>query len=308
MAPKTLAALYPERLSSIVAWPVFILLKLFYPLVWLINTIANGLLRLLRVRVGHRTIEPLNREELRSIVYEATGKMASQYQSMLLGILDLNKVTVNDVMIPRHEIAGIDLAEDWSTVQQQIATHPYEWLPVYRENINQVLGILHLRELTQVALTQSFNQEKLLTLLHEPYFIPEGAPLNIQLSNFQRQRKRIALVVDEYGDVQGLLTLKDILEEIVGEFTMNADVNNKMVHPRPDGSYLVDGTVTLRELKRLTGCQLPTEGPRTLSGLLIEYLEALPRAGTCVMIAGYPIEIMRVEENRIKVARIFPRK
>lgn len=308
VAPKTLAALYPERLSSLVAWPVFLLLKLFYPLVWLINTISNGLLRLLRFEVGQLKAEPLNREELRSLVYDATGKMANQYQSMLLAILDLNKVTVDEVMIPRHEIIGLDLTEDWSIIQQKIATYSYEWLPVYRENINQVVGILHVRELTQTALMQPLNLENLLKLLHEPYFIPEGALLNIQLSHFQKKRKRLALVVDEYGDVQGLLTLKDILEEIVGEFTIDADTPNKMIHPRPDGSYLVEGTVTLRELNRFTQSQLPTDGPRTLSGLLIEFLESIPRAGTCVMIAGYPIEIMKVEENRVKVARLFPRR
>lgn len=308
VAPKTVAALYPERLSAIAAWPIFILLKLFYPLVWLINFIANGLLRLFRVKVGQLTSEPLSREELRSIVFEATGKLTREYQTMLLGILDLNKVTVNDVMIPRHEIVGIDLAEEWPAVEQQLIRYQHEWLPVYRENINQIVGVLHLRELTQAVMTQPLNQGALLALLHEPYFIPEGAPLNIQLSNFQLQRKRIAFVVDEYGDIQGLLTLKDILEEIVGEFTLNAEVNTKLIHPRSDGSYLVDGSITIRELNRAGVCELPIEGPRTLSGLIIEYLEAIPRAGTCVMIANYPIEIMRVEENRVKAARIFPRR
>lgn len=305
VAPKTVAALYPENLAYIVAWPVYILLKLFYPLVWFINTISNGILRLLGVKVGLLSSEPLGREELRSIVYEATGKMARQYQHMLLGILDLNKITVADVMIPQHEIVGIDLAEDWGAVVQQIVTNQFDWLPVYRESINKVVGILHVRDIAKTILSKSFNQESLIRMLSESYFIPESTPLNVQLAHFQQQRKRIAFVVDEYGDILGLVTLKDILEEIVGEFTSSVDINVKMIHKRSDGSYLADGTVTIRELNRATHWQLPIDGPRTLSGLIIEYLEAIPRAGTCVKIADHPIEIMRVEENRIIVARIY---
>lgn len=307
VAPKTVAALYPENLSRWVAWPVYILLNLFYPLVWLINTISNGLLRLAGVKVGLLVSEPISREELRSIVYESTGKMARQYQQMLLAILDLNKITVDDVMIPRHDIAGIDLAEDWNTVQQKIMMSQHDWLPIYRDNINKVIGILHLRDITKATLIQSFNQDVLVKMLSEPYFVPEGTPLNIQLTHFQQQRKRIALVVDEYGDILGLLTLKDILEEIVGEFTSSVNLDTKMIHRRSDGSYLADGMVTIRELNRVTQWHLPVNGPKTLSGLIIEYLEVIPRAGTCVKIAGYPIEIMRVEENRVKTARIFLR-
>ncbi|HLB58155.1 MAG TPA: CNNM domain-containing protein, partial [Gammaproteobacteria bacterium] len=199
VAPKTLAALYPEKVSKLVVWPVFVLLKLFYPLVWLINAFANSLLRLLRVNVSNQIVEPLSREELRSIVFETTGKTTRQYQSMLLGILDLNKVTVDDVMIPRHEIAGIDVEQSWNLIQKQLIDHPHDWLPVYRNDINQVIGVLHLRELTQLTLTQTLEKEKMIQLLEEPYFIPEGTPLNIQLGNFQRQHKRSAFVVDEYG-------------------------------------------------------------------------------------------------------------
>ena len=307
VAPKTLAALYPEKIAKGVAWPVFVLLKLFYPLVWLINAFANSLLRLLRVNVSSQTVEPLSREELRSIVFETTGKTTRQYQSMLLGILDLNKVTVDDVMIPRHEIAGIDVEQSWDLIQRQLIDHPHDWLPVYRSDINQVIGVLHLRELMQLTLTQTLDKEKIIQLLEEPYFIPEGTPLNIQLGNFQRQHKRSAFVVDEYGEILGLLTLKDILEEIVGEFTSNVDVSTKMIHSQVDGSYLVDGVVTLRELNRVTAWKFPTRGPRTLSGLIIEYLEAIPHAGTCLRLSGYPIEIIQMHENRVKIARVFPK-
>ena len=308
VAPKTVAALYPEKVSKIVAWPVTILLKLFYPLVWFINTIANGLLRVLGIRVGDLRVDPLSREELRSIVYETAGRISHEYQDMLLGILDLNKVIVDEVMIPRHEIIGIDIEQEWGEIQKLIAASQYDWLPVYREHINQVVGVLHLRDFMQRAVMQQpLDKENLLKTLQEPYFVPIGTPLNIQLLNFQRQRKRIALIVDEYGEIQGLVSLEDILEEIVGEFTTNVATAHKVIQSQTDGSYLVDGAITVRELNRITQWRLPTQGARTLNGLIIDYLEAMPHAGTCLRIADYPIEIVHVKENRVKVARVFPR-
>lgn len=307
VAPKTLAALYPDSVSRIVAFPISVLLRLFYPLVWLVNTLANGFLRLMRIKFPSHLVEPLSRDELRSVVYEATGKVPHQYQTMLLGILDLNKVTVDDVMIPRHEISGIDLNQKWERIQQEIAQSKYEWMPIYKENINQVVGVLHVRELMNIILTADLNQQVLLKMLHESYFIPEGTLLNIQLQNFQNNNQRMALVVDEYGEIKGLLTLKDILEEIVGEFTSSVNVANKAILVQSDGSYLVDGAVTIRELNRVTHWHFPVRGPRTLNGLIVEYLEAIPRVGTCLRIAEYPIEIVDVKENRVKTARVFPR-
>ncbi len=304
VAPKTIAALYPERVAKIVAWPVFILLKLCYPLVWFINTISNGLLRLLRINVAGHVVEPLNREELRSIVYEGTGKVLP-YQRMLLGILDLNKVTVDDVMIPRHKIIGIDLEDKWEHIMRLIAKSQHDWLPIYRENINQIIGVLHVREVLNLALSHTLNQETLIRLLHEPYFVPKGALLNMQLQNFQRQRQRMALIVDEYGEIQGLITLKNILEEIVGEFTLNVTENTKMIHLQSDGSYLVDGAVTIRELNRVTHCQFTTEGPRTLNGLIVDILEMIPRVGVCVRVEDYGIEILDVKNNHVKMAHLF---
>lgn len=307
VAPKTLAALYPDKVAKMVAWPINFLLKVFYPLVWLVNTVANGLLRLLRVKFSSHIVEPLSREELRNVVYEATGKVPHQYQSMLLGILDLNKVTVDDVMIPRHEIFGIDLDAKWEKVSEVIAKSKHEWMPVYRENINQVVGILHVRELMHVTLTSTLTQQVLMKMLHEPYFIPEGTLLNIQLHNFQQHHQRLALIVDEYGEIQGLLTLKDILEEIVGEFTSSVNMASKSIQLQPDGSYLIDGAVTIRELVRVTHWQFPLRGPRTLNGLIVEHLESIPKVGTCLRIADYPIEIVDVKENRVKMARVFPK-
>lgn len=307
VAPKTIAALYPEKVSRIVAWPVYIFLKIFYPLVWLVNGISNAVLKLLGFKLASKSTEPLSRDELRSVVYETAGRISHPYQDMLLGILDLNKVAVEDVMIPRHDIVGIDIEDPWDNIQKQIGTSQFDWIPVYRENINQVLGILHLRDVTHlITAHEKLDKETLVKHLQEAYFIPEGTPLNIQLLNFQQLRKRLALVVDEYGEIQGLLTLADIFEEIVGEFTTNVVGVNK-AQRQADGSYLVDGSLTVREFNRLSQWELPTGDARTLNGLIVDYLEAIPHAGTSVKINDYPIEILQVKENRVKTARIFPR-
>jgi Mg2+/Co2+ transporter CorB len=306
VAPKTVAALYSEKVARVVAYPVLILLKLFYPLVWFINTLSNGLLHLLHVKVSGQIAEPLSREELRSAVFEGTGKVPHQYQRMLLGILDLNKVTVDDVMIPRHEIIGIDLEHSWETIQKQIAQSNHDWLPVYRENINKIAGVLHVRDLLQRGLDKQLNKDQLLKAISEPYFVPEGTLLNIQLHHFQNTNKRMAVIVDEYGEIKGLLTLKDILEEVLGEFTSSVNTASKMIRKQSDGSFLANGAITVRELNRVTQHHLPIGGPRTLSGLIIEYLESIPHVGTCVLIGGYPIEILEVKDNRVKLARIFP--
>lgn len=307
VAPKTLAALYPEQVTKAVVFPVYVLLTLFYPLVAAINLVANSLLRLMHIKVGSRQFEPLSREELRSVVYDTSRKMSRQYQNMLLGILDLNKMRVEEVMIPRHEIYGIDVDQPWEIIQKVLANSPHVRLPVFREDINQILGVFHLREvMASYTSTKVFDKDFLLKKLKEPYFVPEGTPLNTQLMNFQQLKRRLAFVVDEYGEVLGLLTLEDILEEIVGEFTTNA-VSTNRVEAQADGSYLVDGAVTIRELNRVTQWHFPTSGARTLNGLIVEYLESLPHAGTCVRIAGYPIEIIQVKENRVDVAQIFPK-
>ncbi|MES2218816.1 MAG: HlyC/CorC family transporter [Pseudomonadota bacterium] len=308
IAPKTFAALYPDKVSRFVAFPVYIALTIFFPLVWFINTITNGLLRAFHINVrGHAPLEQLSREELRSVVFDTAGKMSRHYQTMLLGILDLNKVTVDDVMIPRHYITGIDVEQPWDDVKQQLSRSPHAWMPIYREHINDVVGILHVRELTgKLLLGGAITRENLMKLAKEPYFVPVGTPLNIQLLNFQQLRKRLALVVDEYGEVMGLVTLEDILEEIVGEFTTNV-ISTAKINLQPDGSYLVDGSIMLRELNRVTKWKFPTNGPRSLNGLIVEYLEALPKAGVCMLINDHPLEIVQVKENSVKQARIFPK-
>jgi Mg2+/Co2+ transporter CorB len=209
-------------------------------------------------------------------------------------------------MIRPAKYRGVDIDQPWDIIQKQLSVSSHDWLPVYRDNMNQLLGLFQLRQLAVSLIGgKVLDKELMLKRLIEPYFVPEGTPLQTQLLHFQRMRKRIAFVVDEYGEIRGLLTLEDILEEIVGEFTTNVASTNK-IEPQDDDSYLVDGAVTIRELNRVTKMEFPLRGPRTLNGVIIEYLEALPQAGTCVKIAGYPIEIIQVKENRVDVARIYP--
>ena len=305
-APKTLAALHPERIAYPAAIVYYPLLKITYPIVWLTNAASNGVLFLFGVRSQDADLDPLTREELRTIVHEAGGRISSRYQQMLLSILDLEQVTVDDVMVPHNEIIGIDLEDEPAEIERIIAESMHTRLPVYEDNIDQIVGILHLRRLANLA-QHSFNKGSLRKILVEPYFVPEGTPLSTQLVQFQRRRERIALVVDEYGDIQGIVTLEDILEEIVGEFTTDpADQAEDVVREGPE-SFLVNGTANIRELNRAQGWELPTDGPKTLNGLIVEMLETIPEPSTCVKISGYPLEIVASDDNRIRTVRIGKR-
>ena len=305
-APKTLAALHPEKLAFPAAIIYYPLLKITYPIVWLINVASNGVLYLLGVRSGDTELQPLTREELRTVVHEAGGRISSRYQQMLLSILDLERVTVDDVMVPHNEIIGIDLSDDIAEIEEIISKSEHTRLPVYEDNVDNVIGILHLRRLANLA-PQSFDKTSLRQLLDEPYFVPEGTPLSKQLVQFQRRRERVALVVDEYGDIQGVVTLEDILEEIVGEFTTDpADQIEDVVREGPD-SFLVSGTANIRELNRTQGWELPTDGPKTLNGLILELLETIPQPTTCLKVSGYPLEIVASDDNRVRTVRIGPR-
>ena len=307
ITPKTLAAIYPDKITRWIAYPIQVILKVLYPVVWLANAITNGLLRMMRINVTTYTVEPLSREELRSVVYDTTGKISRQYQHMLLTILDLNKLTVDDVMVPSHDIAGLDIEQPWEMIIEKIKHIHQDWIPVYRATVNQIIGVLYTRDVLRLLFSQeTLNKESLQRFLQEPYFVPEGTLLNIQLSYFQQSPDKVAFVVDEYGEIQGLITLNDILEEIVGDFTTSLTAG-KRIQLEGEGSYLVDGAITVREFNRFSEWELPLGGPRTINGLIIEYLETLPRTGTAVLIAGYPIEIMQVKDNRVKQARLFPR-
>ncbi len=307
ITPKTVAALYPEKVSFSASWLLSFLLKILYPLVWGLNTISNGFLRLFNIKVKKRNIDHLTHEEMRTIVREAMGKVAPQYQNMMLGVLDLGGITVDDIKVPRSEIVGINLEDDWEVILAQLSKSQHTRLPVYKESIDQVQGMLHLRQALNLLAQNELTKETLLKVTQEIYFIPSGTSLNIQLLNFRQEKTRIGLVVDEYGDIEGLVTLEDILEEIVGEFTTNLVPSYPNIQEQSDGSYFVDGSVGVRELNRRLDWKLPTEGPKTLSGLIIEYLEMIPPAGVGLRLAGYPMEVIQVEENMIKLVRVLPK-
>jgi len=279
------------------------LLKITYPIVWLTNAASNGVLFLLGVRENSSDLQSLTREELRTVVHEAGARISSRYREMLLNILDLEQVTVDDVMVPHNEIVGINLDSNSAEIELLISTSQHTQLPVYRDNIDQVVGILHLRKLANLA-QQDLTRDNLLRLLSEPYFVPEGTPLSRQLVQFQRRGERTALVVDEYGDIQGIVTLEDILEEIVGEFTTDpADDEDDVVSEGSD-TFLVDATANIREVNRSQNWDLPTNGPKTINGLIIEMLETIPEPGTRLKINGYPIEIVETDDNRIRSVRV----
>ena len=308
VAPKTLAALHPERIAVPASAVLGPLLKLFYPLVWLINQLANGLLRLFRITTQVASPHSLSAEELRTVVMEAGPIIPKRHQTMLLSILELEEMTVNDIMVPRNEVEGIDLEDEWSDIVEQLHHSPYTRLVVYRGSADQVVGFLHLRNVLNLTSQEAtFDSVTLETLCREPYFIPEGTSLTQQLVNFQQLRRRIGLVVDEYGDVLGLVTLEDILEEIVGEFTTDpATLGKSNLVPRDDGGYVIDGRTALRSLNRALDWTLPTNGPRTLNGLVMEHLEAIAESGTRFHLAGYLIEIIETVDNRVKTAVIWP--
>ena len=306
VAPKTFAALHPEAVAMPAAFVYTPLLKFLYPFVWSVNMMANGTLRIFGIRPRGGSSDSLSPEELRSVVHEAGTLIPKTHQEMLVNILDLEKVTVDDIMVPRSEIQGIDLDEDWDQVADQLAHASNSRLPVYRESIDQVIGFLFLRDLIGTDL-RSLQRERLETMVRDAYFVPEGTPLTRQLVNFQRHRRRIGLVVDEYGDILGLITLEDILEEIVGEFTTDRLPSSRDIHPQPDGSYICAGSTNLRDLNRLFGWRLATDGPKTLNGLILEYLEMIPEPGTTFLVAGHPVEIVQTRDNAVRSVRIQPR-
>ncbi len=304
-APKTLAALHPERVAFPAAYIYVPLLKLLYPLVWMTNLMANGVLFLLGLRKGQAEGNALSREELRTVVNEASAHISQKYRQMLTNILDLEKVTVDDVMVPHNEIVGIDLDDDIEDITRLIRHCEHTRLPVYRDNIDNVIGLLHLRRLANLAGRPGFAKDDLEELLVEPYFVPEGTPLSTQLVQFQKAKQRIALIVDEYGDIQGIVTLEDILEEIVGEFTTDPAADDEDIVRESEGTFLVNGTANIREMNRVMNWNLPTDGAKTLNGLILEYLETIPESGTGLEVAGYPIEIVETRDNRVQLARIY---
>ncbi|MGF1528477.1 MAG: HlyC/CorC family transporter [Candidatus Competibacterales bacterium] len=307
VTPKTLAAFHPERIAypaSLVLQP---LLMVFYPVVWAVNAIANLLLRPLGVRAGvDAGAHSLSSEELRTVVLEAGSMIPRQHQNMLLSILDLENATVEDIMVPRNEVVGLDVEDPWENTLARILDSQYTRLPVYRGGIDQVMGFLHMRQVVRLYQSKdNFTRSDLESLVSEPHFVAEGTSLYRLLLDFQQQQRRIALVVDEYGDVMGLVTMEDLLEEIVGEFTTSSHASD--VVRQSDGSFLVNAGISVRTLNRILDWQLPIDGPKTLGGLILEYLEAIPDPGTCLLLADYPVEIVEIHGNRIKQVKMQPR-
>lgn len=306
--PKTLGAIHPEAVGLPAAYVYWPLLRVGAWGIDLVNFVGNMLLRLVGVRPEDAASHSLSTEELRTVVVEAGAMIPQRHQKMLLSILDLDKATVEDIMVPRNEISGIDISEPWDKVRDQIIGSQHTRLPVFDGSIDTLKGVVHMRRVVRLAAENALDSASLLALAREPYFIPEGTPLNQQLLNFQNQKRRIGFIVDEYGDIQGLVTLEDILEEVVGEFTSDPATRIKNVYADADGSYRVSGSVHLRSLNKNLGWKLPLTGPKTVNGLIIEKLENIPQPGRKIEISGYEFEILETRANAVKAARLRPLK
>jgi magnesium and cobalt exporter, CNNM family len=303
VTPKTLAALQPERIALPAAFVYYPLARLLAPFVWLINMFANGLLRLFGVNIKDGDRDHLTVEELRTLVTEAGALLPKRRHQMLVGILELQDITVDDIMVPQNEIIGIDLNDDWNEISETLRNSAYTRLPVFRDSIDDVIGILHMKQLVHAGLEQ-LSKEDLTSLVEDPYFVPEGTPLNKQIMQFQRARQRTAFIVDEYGDIQGLVTLEDILEEIIGEFTSEPTPTHADVRKDDKSGYVVQGSANIRALNRMMNWHLPTDGPKTLNGLIVETLEAIPKQGTGLMLNDYPVEILKTSDSIVQSVRI----
>ena len=307
VTPKTIAALYPEKVSFPSSLILLPLLTLFYPVVYLVNGITNGILALFRISPLDGDGHSLSQEELRTVVYEAGAMIPKKHQDMLVGILDLEKVTAEDIMVPRSDIVAIDINDEWKNIQKQLVSSQHTRVLVYRDNVDDAVGFVHVRDALRLLSKDQFSKDSLLRALRDIYFTPESTPLHTLMYKFQAAKERIGLVVDEYGDIQGLVTLDDILEEIIGDFTTNIlPDHSKEGNIQQDGSVLLDGSANIRELNKEMNWQFPTEGPKTLNGLILEYLEDIPQANISLRLAGYPLEILEMKDNRVKTVRIIP--
>lgn len=305
--PKTIAALYPEKVGFTVSYILMPLQKLLMPLVFFMNLIINGLMKLFRIRKSEKS--GLSAEELRGVVLEAGKFIPTAHQEMLVSILDMEKVTVDDIMVPRNDIGSIDIDDDWKSIMRQLTGAAHAHVVIYKSDMDKnLLGMLRVREAFRLMLERNeFTKEQLIRAVDEIYFIPEGTPLNTQLMNFKNNKKRIGLVVDEYGDIKGLITLEDILEEIVGEFTTStAPSLEEEVKPQSDGSVLIEGSANLRDLNKLFDWNLPLDEVRTFNGLILEHLEKIPDEDTQFTLLNLKVTVLEVSDNMVKLARVEP--
>lgn len=306
VTPKTFATRRAEQFAFVASAVYGPLMIITYPLVAATNWTSSRILKLLNTEAIAREDEHLSSEELRTVLNETAGMIPQRHRDMLLNILDLGTVSVNDIMVPRNEIVGIDLDDPWDDVLQEISNSPHSRLLVFRDNVDNVVGFIYLRKMLDALRSEKITSEYLESVVVDPYFIPEGTTLTVQLLNFQREKRRVGLVVDEYGDIQGMLTLEDILEEIVGEFDNDPRIAPAEIRPQPDGSYIVDGTTQVRNLNKSLNWALPSEGPKTLNGIVVEHFENFPPQGAVFTFNGHPMTILAVEDNKVQQVRIEP--
>ncbi len=307
ISPKVIAAAYPEPVAFVSSYILIVLLKLTQPITWFVNLFVRAILGVLRLKPNFsETVHAVSMEELRTIVTEAGGYIPKKHQSILLNLFDLEKITVDDVMSAHTQIETIDFDAPSETIAEQIATSHHTRLPVRSGQSEEVIGVLHIRHVLHQAKSGALTKESLSEIMSEPYFVPSGTPLYTQLQQFQEKQQRLALVVDEYGQLKGLITLEDILEEMVGEFTSQSPTHTAAVHPQAGGGWLVDGTASLRELNRKLKLNFPLDGPKTLNGLVLEHFEDIPEAGTSFKIAGHTLEIIQTQDRVVKIVSVRP--
>ncbi len=307
VTPKTLAALHPEKIAYPSSWVLNILLKVLYPFVVIVNYITNGILIMLRISAKDRQEHSLSSEELRTVVNESGGLLEDKHQNMLVNLLDIENIKVEDIMVPRNEIYALDINDDWKDLQRGLTNAQHTRLLLYRDNIDDAVGFIHVRDALRLLSKDDFTKNNLLRAVREIYFTPEGTSIITLMQKLQQNKERIGLVVDEYGDIQGLFTLEDILEEIVGDFTTGIAVyTSDEVEEQKDGSFVIEGSANIREINKEMSWDLPIDGPKTINGLILEFLEEIPEVGVCLNISGYPIEIVDVDDNKVARAKIHP--
>lgn len=307
VTPKTMAALYPEKIAYPSSLILQILMKILYPAVITVNWITNGLLALLKVSPEQREQHSLSSEELRTVVNESGGLLKDKHQNMLVNLLDIENIKAEDIMVPRNEIYALDINADWKDILKGLTNAQHTRLLLYRDNIDDAVGFIHVRDALRLLAKEDFSKSTLLRAVREIYFTPEGTSLFTLLQKLQQNKERIGLVVDEYGDIQGLFTLEDILEEIVGDFTTGMAVDtSEELEEQQDGSFVIDGGASIRDINKEMSWTLPTDGPKTINGLILEVMEDIPETGVSIQISGYPIEIIEVKDNKVSLAKVRP--